>query len=504
MNSNGRMLTVLCCSLVVLSLTVGVSEAIYLDKKKTMDFSAKLQARVSLRTEDSSGFTFPEVETWDMVQQRNIAYLEFQHDLQDLINEAGVFKPLRWAGISVKYRLVGRIMYEGVYDYGPQQFQDVRELNKDVIDDFKKEAELWEGYVDIDRGALFVRFGLQNLAWGETDVFRLLDGINPLDNTYGGLFEDLDDRRIPIVILRTSYNFGRVGPVSSTTLEAFWNPTGLDNTIAPLAPFGTVYATPIPVPAGPITPSIVIGPEKDFNASRFGFRLQGVVAGHYSLSIAHYRSYRDLPALRLVLDPGPVQEFVYEPQNVTGASLSFWQPHINAVIRSEVAWFWDEPVFIPEENMPPLFGVMESGTIPKKNVLRYVLGVDYSAWIRPLNRTKMFFFSAQYFGQWITEYDDRQRQPIPEPPTGQEFADIKEYEQTITLVVNTTYRNGTIVPSVVVAYDPRGVWLVKPQMDFLHEPFRFQIQYSMITGQFTSYGFFRDRDQLSFILSVLF
>ena len=98
MNSNGRMLTVLCCSLVVLSLTVGVSEAIYLDKKKTMDFSAKLQARVSLRTEDSSGFTFPEVETWDMVQQRNIAYLEFQHDLQDLINEAGVFKPLRWAG----------------------------------------------------------------------------------------------------------------------------------------------------------------------------------------------------------------------------------------------------------------------------------------------------------------------------------------------------------------------------------------------------------------------
>ncbi len=504
MNSSRRIPAILCCSLVVLSLTGGVTEAIYLDKKKTMDFSAKLQARVSLRTEDSSGFTFPEVETWDMVQQRNLVYLEFQHDLENLINEAGCFKPLKWAGISVKYRLVGRIMYEGVYDYGPQQFQDVRELNKDVIDDFKKEAELWEGYADIDRGPLFVRFGLQNLAWGETDVFRLLDGINPLDNTYGGIFEDLDDRRIPLVILRTSYNFGRVGPVSSTTLEAFWNPTGLDNTVAPLAPFGTVYATPIPLPAGPGIESRVIEPEKDFNASRFGFRLQGVIAGNYSLSIAHYRSYPDRPALRLVLDPGPVQELVYESQHVTGGSLSFWQPHINAIIRSEVAWFWDEPVFIPEENAPLLSGVMESGTIPKKNILRYVLGVDYQAWIRPLNRTKMFFFSMQYFGQWTTGYDDRQRQPLPEPPTGENFADVKEYEQALTLLVNTSYRNGTILPQVVAAYDPRGVWFVQPQVNFIYEPIRFQIQYSMITGQFTSYGFFRDRDQLSFILSVLF
>jgi hypothetical protein len=498
------MLTVLCCSLVVLSLAGGVAEGIYLDKKKTMEFSAKLQTRASFRTEDSSGFTFPEVETWDLVQHRNIAYLEFQHDLETWIDEARLLKPLRKAGINVKYRLVGRFLYEGVYDYGPEQFQDVRELNKEVIDSFKKEAELWEAYGDFDRGSLFVRFGLQNLAWGETDVFRLLDGINPLDNTYGGIFEDLDDRRIPIVILRASYNFGRVGPVSSTTLEAFWNPTGLDNTVAPLAPFGTVYATPIPVPAAPPTPSRVLGPEKDFDASRFGFRLQGVVAGNYNVSIAHYRSYRDTPAARLVLDPGPVQELVYEAQHVTGASLSFWQPHTNTIIRSEVAWFWDEPVFIPEENMPLLSGVMESGTIPKKNVLRYVLGVDYKLWIRPLNSRQMFAITAQYFGQWITGYDDRQRQPIPEPPDPTNLADIKEYEQTLTLIVNTTYRNGTIVPQVVAVYDPRGVWMVQPSVNFIREPVRLQIQYSMITGQFTNFGFFRDRDQLTVILSLLF
>lgn len=503
MKGNGGKLVVLCCWCLVLTLT-GVAEAIYLDKKKTLEFSAKLQTRASFRTQDSSGFTFPEVDTWDLVQHRNIAYLEFQHDLRSLIQEAGCFRPLKRAGINVKYRLVGRFLYEGVYDYGPQPFQDVRDANKDVIDSFKKEAELWEGYGDIDRGPLFVRFGLQNLAWGETDVFRLLDGINPLDNTYGGVFEDLDDRRIPLAILRVSYNFGRVGPVSTTSLEAFWNPTGLDNTVAPLAPFGTVYATPVPVLEGPVTPSRVIGPEKDFNGSRFGFRLQGVLAGNYNLSIAHYRSYRDTPAARLVLDPGPVQELVYEAQHVTGGSLSFWQPHTNAIIRTEVAWFWDEPVFIPEENAPLLAGVFDSGKIPRKNVLRYVFGVDYKLWIRPLNSRQMFSLSAQYFGQWITGYDERQRQPLPEPPDPTNLADIKEYEQTMTLIVNTTYRNGTVVPQVVAAYDPRGVWMVQPSVNFIREPVRFMVQYSMISGQFTNFGFFRDRDQLSLILSLLF
>jgi len=208
----------------------------------------------------------------------------------------------------------------------------------------------------------------------------------------------------------------------------------------------------------------------------------------------------------LVFDPfpAPVQEVIYEPQHVTGATLSFWQPRINAVIRSEVAWFWDEPVFIPEENLAPAFGSLESGNIPKKNVFRYVLGVDRNFWIRPLNSRQMFSVSAQYFGQWITGYDDRQRQPVPEYPDRTNWADIKEYEQTLTLILSTTYRNGTIVPQMVTAYDPRGVWMVAPGVNFIYEPLRFRIQYSMIAGQFTGLGFFRDRDQLSFMLTLLF
>ncbi len=76
-------------------------------------------------------------------------------------------------------------------------------------------------------------------------MFRLLDSINPLDNTFGGPFEDLDDRRIPLWMLRGSYNLGNVGPVKSLGLEAFWVPGMWDASISPWAPKGTPYSAPL-------------------------------------------------------------------------------------------------------------------------------------------------------------------------------------------------------------------------------------------------------------------
>jgi hypothetical protein len=45
--------------------------------------------------------------------------------------------------------------------------------------------------------------------------------------------------------------------------------------------------------------------------------------------------------------------------------------------------------------------------------------------------------------------------------------------------------------------------MFQPQIGFLREPFRFLVQYSGIYGSFTSLGFFRDRDQISFVFTYL-
>ena len=62
---------------------------------------------------------------------------------------------------------------------------------------------------------------VKNLSWGETDAFRLLDQINPLDASFGGFLVSLDDRRVPLDMARVVYSLEDIGPFSELNLEAF-------------------------------------------------------------------------------------------------------------------------------------------------------------------------------------------------------------------------------------------------------------------------------------------
>ncbi|MEW6442226.1 MAG: DUF1302 family protein, partial [bacterium] len=433
-------------------------EAVFIDEQETLQFLAKAQTRASIRLNDASGFTFPETEAGDLVQHRNLLYLEVNHDLKSLMGRLSLLKPLESAGIELKYRLVGRFMYEGVYDYGPEKFQDVADASPDNFDDFKQEYDLWEAYADITKGPVYFRIGRQNLSWGETDVFRLLDQINPLDSTFGGVFEDLDDRRIPLWMLRGSYNLGTFGPVASVTLESFWVPGFWDARVAPMSPRGAPYAPP---QAPPSISSKVKTPGKKLDNSRWGARIMGVIGDNLNLSVGHYKTYPDVPSGRLIVNPAnPLdfrQEITFEDEQITGAALNFWETHTETVVRSEVAMFWDEAVFIPQINAPliptgiPGLELPATGRIPEKNILRYMVGLDKNFWIRPLNKKNVFFFSMQYFGQYIMDYDERIKMAIPIYPDTMDFAGVKELENQITFLVNSTYLQGNLYPSFSAA-----------------------------------------------------
>ncbi|MEW6439308.1 MAG: DUF1302 family protein [bacterium] len=526
------------------------AEAVDIDKAGTLTVSAKAQTRLSVRLEDAEGFTNPDVSLGDIVQHRNLVLLEVNHDLNKLRGELDLLYPFRALDIDVKYRLLGRFLYEGIYDYGPEIFRDVADRDPDNIDSFKQSYDLWEAYVDFSRGPVFLRVGRQIAAWGETDIFRLLDYINPLDNTFGGPFEDLDDRRIPLWMLLGNCSLGSLGPVSSLTVEGFWVPGPWDARVAPWAPDGTPYEVPL---ADTISKKLIVHtPEREMSNSRWGVRLQGLVANQLNMSIGHFQTFLDLPAVRtavttdspVLLDLNDVYlEGLFPSVQISGGSASYFEPHVNAVFRGEVAWFWDEPVLILEKNLDLLFGpnvplpqsLIDSvgdlydlnltglgltglplnphtASVPKKDILRYMIGLDKQVWVRPLNATTMFFVSLQYFGQWVPDYDKRMRQPLNlYPEDGNtaklygilDFAAVRETEHVFTAIINTAYRKGTVTPQVAVAYDVRGTWLVQPSVNIIREPFRFMVQYSAIEGQFTNFGAFRDRDQISFILSYL-
>jgi hypothetical protein len=509
------LLSGLACLLGVF-LLAEAARAVTIDDERTLEFTAKLQSRVSMRTEASEGFTYPlDIAAGNLVQWRNIAYLEVQHDLRELMSSVDVLRPLKRWGVEVKYRIVGRFMYEAIYDVGPSAFQDVKDQDKEDIDSFTQQYDLWEAYVDFSKGPLFTRIGRQNLSWGETDVFRLMDLINPLDNTFGGPFEDLDDRRIPLWMIRASYNFGYIGPVASVTLEGFWVPGNWDVRVAPVAPRGTAYAAPLPeVPV----PTLYEPPGKKMSNSRWGVRLMGILAESVNLSIGHYKSFLDLPGLLWnVEDTGSFIPNVWlapfwDDVQVTGAAMNWWESMTDVVVRSEVALFWDEAVFIPEISIPlvpsgiPIPGLdllPAQGDKVEKDILRFMLGLDKNLWIRKLNRLQTFFLSVQYFGQYILDYDDRIKVSVPIYPVDTDYAGVREIESVVTLLVNTSYMSGRLTPQMVLAYDVRGAWLIQPSVNFMFEPFRFMIQYSAVEGAFTNFGFFRDRDQLTFIFSYL-
>ncbi len=173
MKTRGRASTLLSGMVCLLGVFIVVEAAhgVLIDDERTLEFTAKLQSRVSLRMQDSEGFTFPlDIAIGNLVQWRNMAHLEVQHDLRQLMSSVDVLKPLKRWGVEVKYRIVGRFMYEAVYDVGPSAFQDVKDQNKEDIDSFTQQYDLWEAYVDFSKGPLFTRIGRQNLSWGETDV----------------------------------------------------------------------------------------------------------------------------------------------------------------------------------------------------------------------------------------------------------------------------------------------------------------------------------------------
>lgn len=528
-----------CVSLALGWVTSG--EAFYVDAARTLRISGKASSRGTMRLQDSEGYTYPRTRVGDWVQFRNLALLEVDHDLKKLTEELGILYPFRAVGIEVKYHILGRFLYEGIYDVGPQIFQDVRETDEENIDKFKQSYDLWECYADFFKGPLFVRVGRQILAWGETDVFRLLDGINPLDNTFGGFFEDLDDRRIPLWMLRSSLNLGEAGPVHTITLEGFLVPGPLDARVSPFAPFGTPYSAPIPELL--VSSLRVMTPDRDWSNSRWGVRMQGLLGSNLNVSAAHYQTILDSPSLRTVilgsppilLDLNDLQSWAeYHDVQVTGASFNYWESVTDLVFRGEVAWTWDEPVFIPEINsstfygeqleLPPAvldlleeslgvdirdFGLNglplnpQSGSIPRKDILRYMIGFDKNIWIRPLNKKSTFFTSAQYFGQWVPDYDDRMRQGAAIYPSLNEYPKLKELEHIFTLLISSTYMKGNLLPQISAAYDVRGSAMIQPAVQYIWEPFRFMVQYTSIFGAWTSLGFFRDRDQIAFIVSYL-
>src|SRR3990172_2946864 len=207
-------------------LAVGSAQAVYLDEEQSILVTGKVFTQASLRVEDSDssgrdclagfqsgceGWTFPNTQAGQLIQHRNLIDAEIYHNVGKWIGPQ--FSVLDQLG----YRLRVKYFYDGLYDYGPEaygnsslaDFQTDREGLRHARHVAKQHNPLWNAYIDVGRSNMKFRIGRQDLSWGETDGFRLLDMIEPMDNRFGfPLVEDLDDRRIPLWMVRPTWSIG--------------------------------------------------------------------------------------------------------------------------------------------------------------------------------------------------------------------------------------------------------------------------------------------------------
>jgi len=545
----------------------------------------------------STSATFPHSAAGHLRQNRFFIEAELNHDLSRLLKEGvgpfSLLNDLPFKFKSLSYHATFRGEGEGLYDWGPReystadQFYTVQRVNGqavgkqgfvDVPAARRKlrrlsvdRERLFQGYLETTVGPLFLRLGRQILSWGETDGFQLLDHINPIDSSFGGFLISLDERRVPLDMLRSQYYIGDFGPISEMFLEGY---AAIDNKVGyyPGTAAGSPWALPSLGAPGNATKTFSLRPARTIDNTRGGARLV-FNAFNATFSIAHYYTHFDVPAVQVFTTTGgvtsqpfndhlacpadprsppdprlgnsedptkqncgfPTHAVLTAPQvQVSGLTSTFAVPQIFSVVRSEVAYFKDEPAFTQGQLDPFIFngkggvnGFNPTGGRRLRDSINAVLGLDVNQWIRFLNPNQTFFISTQFFYKhiknaagsklFVTNADgetfpnpDREVLPIDltviDPGIGTKVEPVfisQPRDQFLqTLFITTSYRSGTISPSLIVFYD-WGVGLVYlPSITFSRDPFRFSIDYSIIDSHIYKGGsgvsLLKDRDNVQF------
>ncbi|HEY5790901.1 MAG TPA: DUF1302 family protein, partial [Gammaproteobacteria bacterium] len=291
------------------------------------------------------------------------------------------------------------------------------------------------------------KLGKQQIVWGRTDLFRVLDVLNPVDFSRNNIYDELEEIRIPMWMLEAEYQVGATETFDDLNFSLVWNfdkfrPNNLGQGGTPNAILdaGSFFrgmkncwdngctvsnfafgALATDFPKGTIGIRGASMPDWELRNTQVGAKVEGVFRDvGFSLNALYYRS--QLPSLRgagdgafVVFNPFTGAEVtgigddkargipafdIHFPRLVMfGGSLDFYVDSIKSVFRVEAA-------YTKGEEFP---NTLEHALYSESDVFRWVLGWDRSTWIRAINPNKAILFSAQVFGQHLLDHELEQR-----------------------------------------------------------------------------------------------
>jgi uncharacterized protein DUF1302 len=449
-----------------------------------LELSGNLQSQQLIRNPDATHFQF--------IQNRNTAHLRLDYDWL----EGG-----RWMNNydipfvqSSKLFVLWRGVYDSIYDTTPDVVQkedlhgraydgknlfdfakqlrtpsggslanqlSLSSLSRGERDALRFENQLREAYVDLRLRALplSVRAGKQQIVWGESDNFRMLDRANSLDTTWHFVQEipapafGWDELRQTFWMLKFLYELGDVFHTSQNFLEWYWNPG--DWRPAKVAflprPWGVPLLNPLTNPidgvfnvgpcvdaAGKVLCTHLIGHSRLFqngnysrnpmDNSQVGVRYHAILPGGFETALVYFYqrwagddgsdyaplrgvpssgdSAKDVVALRRFISRGEFPAEAYTPYvHTLGLSANYSdEQYTQTVFRAETVYDVGVPFFdlskVTLYDQPSLPGVT------RKNMWKGMVAFDRPTWVRWLNKKSTWFFTGQLFWHYMVNNPD--------------------------------------------------------------------------------------------------
>lgn len=413
------------------------------------------------------------------------------------------------------------------------------EGNKGKITDLYDQNEIRELYVDFPVGdRTWLRFGKQQIAWGETDFFAANDLIHGFDNTWRSFLEPANEElRKTNIMLKANIDV----PELNGELEVFVRP-GWDRKKdigTEIDIYGGRWSSQpfAGVDFRNIDPYNFRHKDGDRRDVTGGLRWSGLY-GDTNYSLSYMKTYHNSPIMNASPDlfaPGSAPngnkptrgvfgEIIYPTVDVFGATASRYSSLADAVFSTEISYIKDAPYNIASSN--PTFA--SNNVAPgfdgytKKNVVALMLRMDknIAATQKWLGTEKPMFFSVQLFDKWIQNYDKDDKLLYSVGWGGK----VKEHSVIGTAIFDLSYNNGRVKPNLVLGADlSNGGGFAVPSVTFeLSKKVRWKVEYDMFwdnghsspqdckpgtlatCDDTTLFGYFHNRDQLYTSLTYLF
>ena len=288
----------------------------------------------------------------------------------------------------------------------------------------------------LDNGDIFnITFGKQQVVWGKTDLFRVLDVINPVDYSRHNIYDELEDIRIPQWMITAEWRMGPNSVLDDSNLQLIWNVDkfrphnlGTCGQSYKIVDAGCFFASSIQG-GGPYIINDVDEADWDLRNTQFGARYEGVYGdATFSLNALHYR--QQLPSIHALGGPGSnfgLFDIHFPRVSLLGGSVDYYSMNMDATWRLEVA-------YTEGEEQP-----RDTDGYKETDMLRYVVGFDKNIIIPELGTRSAFLLSTQLFGEHILDHE----------------VDMPNDEDNwiATVLFKGWYKNNRLSPQIIVAHD---------------------------------------------------